>query len=108
MRKGAAVTFSHGTPGTYDPATDTTTGGNQAFTFVGNADPKLGQLGMKSFGNINAAENALGFDIDGLDGKGANSPVTVLFGNNDADAAPDFALVLNNTASVNPADLFFG
>jgi hypothetical protein len=24
-RKGAAVTFTHATPGTYDPATDTTT-----------------------------------------------------------------------------------
>ena len=81
---------------------------DQGFRFVGNADPKLGQIGMKSFGNINAAENALGFDLDGIDGKGANSPVTVLFGNNDADAAPDFALVLMNTATVNPADLFFG
>jgi hypothetical protein len=45
MRKGAAVTFSHGTPGTYDPATDTTTGGSVA-TVAGYAmqiagDPDL-------------------------------------------------------------------
>jgi len=30
MRKGAAATFSWSTPGTYDPATDTTTGGSVA------------------------------------------------------------------------------
>jgi hypothetical protein len=44
-RKGAPVTFSYGTPGTYDPATDTTTGGSVA-TVTGYAmqidgDPDL-------------------------------------------------------------------
>lgn len=51
MRKGAPVTFSHGTPGTYDPATDTTTGGSVA-TVTGRAmqvagDPDLySRLGL--------------------------------------------------------------
>lgn len=44
-RKGAAVTFSGGTAGTYDPATDTTSGGSVA-TITGHAmqvagDPDL-------------------------------------------------------------------
>lgn len=44
-RKGAPVTFSHGAAGTYDPATDTMTGGS-IVTVTGNAmeidgDPDL-------------------------------------------------------------------
>jgi hypothetical protein len=44
-RKGAAVTFSHGTPGTYDPSTDITTAGS-VVTVTGHAmqiegDPDL-------------------------------------------------------------------
>lgn len=44
-RKGAAVTFTHLTPGTYDPATDMTTGGGNV-TVIGRAmqidgDPDL-------------------------------------------------------------------
>ena len=43
--RAAAVTFSHATPGTYDPATDTTTGGSTV-TVAGTAmeidgDPNL-------------------------------------------------------------------
>jgi hypothetical protein len=51
MRKGAAVTLTGVTPGTYDPATDTTTGGSTV-TLAGHAmqidgDPDLyTQLGL--------------------------------------------------------------
>jgi hypothetical protein len=50
-RKGSAVTFSHGTAGTYDPATDTSSGGSTV-TVTGSAmeidgDPDLyTQLGL--------------------------------------------------------------
>jgi serralysin len=79
--------------------------GTQAFTFVGKADPKTGEIGFKTFGNINAAESVLGYDLDGVDGPGAGGPVTILFGNNDADKDADFAIVLFNTNSFGAEDL---
>jgi hypothetical protein len=52
MRKGVAVTFTKATPGTYDPATDTTTGGSTvtvsgyAMRIQGDPDEyaRLGQI----------------------------------------------------------------
>jgi serralysin len=79
--------------------------GMQAFKFVGNADVKTGEVGFKTFGSINAAESVLGIDLDGIDGKGADGAVTVLFGNNDADKDADFAFVLFNTKSIGAEDL---
>ena len=80
--------------------------GNGTFNFVGNADGKnAGDISLKSFGNINAAESVLGIDLDGIDGKGANDPVSILFGHTDNDGIADFAIVLFNTPSVNAADL---
>jgi serralysin len=76
--------------------------GVQGFTFVGKADPKAGELGYKTFGNIQAAESVLGID---LDDNGAGGPVTVLFGNTDADKDIEFAMVLFNTNSVDSNDL---
>ena len=83
--------------------------GHQAFTFVGNAAGKnAGDLSIKTFGNINAAEKSLGFDIDGVDGGGQHSgPVTVVFGNTDG-GAHDFALVLLETQGVTATDFIFG
>jgi serralysin len=76
------------------------------FSFVGKADGKhAGEIGWKSFGNVNAAEAALGFDIDGIDGKGAKDPVSVLFGHTDDDGVPDFAIVLFNTGNIAVDDL---
>jgi serralysin len=82
--------------------------GNQAFTFVGNAAGKgAGELSIQHFGNMNAAENALGMDLDGVDGASPFSgPVTVVFGNVDG-GAPDFAMVLVNTQSLNTTDFIF-
>jgi serralysin len=80
--------------------------GNGAFKFVGTADGKnAGDISFKSFGNVNAAESVLGIDLDGIDGKGANDPVSILFGHTDNDGVADFAIVLFNTPSVNAADL---
>lgn len=80
--------------------------GDQAFTFVGNAAGKgAGELSMQRFGNINAAENALGIDLDGIDGKSPfEGPVTVLLGNVDGGAY-DFAMVLFDTKTVTAGEL---
>ncbi len=83
--------------------------GHQAFNFVGHSAGKnAGDLSIKTFGNMNAAEKSLGMEIDGIDGGGQNSgPVTVVFGNTDGGAA-DFALVLLNTQGVTQTDFLFG
>ena len=88
---------------------NTNVAGHQQFTFVGHAAGKgAGELSMSTFGNVNAAEKSLGFDIDGVDGASPFSgPVTVLMGNVDG-GAHDFAIVLMNTHTVTPTDLFFG
>jgi hypothetical protein len=55
--------------------------GDRAFTFVGNA---AGELSMQRFGSINAAEQALGIDLDGIDGPSTlKGRVTVLLGDVD-------------------------
>ena len=54
-----------------------------------SANKDAGDLSIKTYGNINAAEHALGFDIDGVDGPSSLSgPVTVVFGNVDG-GSPD-------------------
>ena len=60
-------------------------------------------LTFKIFDSINGAENALGMDLDGINGAGAAGPVTVVFGNVDG-GAPDFAIALFGVTSVNAAD----
>jgi serralysin len=83
--------------------------GNGTYNFVGKADgKKAGDVSWKSFGNVDAAENALGIDLDGIDGKGANAPVSVLFGHTDNDGIADFAIVLFNTNNVTADDLMLG
>ena len=69
----------------------------------------MGDVTWKSFGNVNAAEAALGFDIDGIDGVStATGPVTVVFVNSDGDSAQEMALVLMNTNQVTATDFLFG
>ena len=81
--------------------------GDQAFTFRGtSANKNAGDLTFKVYTSINGAENALGMDLDGIDGNGAAGPVTVVFGNSDGGAA-DFAIVLLNTNGVVPTDFIF-
>jgi hypothetical protein len=78
--------------------------GDQAFSFIGtNANKAAGQLSYKVFESITGAEQALGMDIDGIDGPGAAGPVTVVFGNVDGGAA-DFAIALLNKRGVTAAD----
>ena len=80
--------------------------GDQAFRFVGNAAGRnAGDLSVRHFGSVNAAEAVLGFDIDGVDGASPYSgPVSVVFGNIDG-GDPDFALVLFGTPSILASDL---
>ena len=82
--------------------------GDQAFTFVGHANPNnAGEVGIRTFGNMNAAELALGMDLDGIDGPSTFAgPVTVVFGNVDG-GAPDFAMVLMNNATLTSSDFIF-
>ncbi|SOB86548.1 serralysin [Sphingomonas guangdongensis] len=80
--------------------------GDQAFTFVENAKGKeAGELSIRHFGNINAAEKSLGIEIDGVDGKSAfDGHVTVLLGNVDG-GDPDFALVLIDPPAITVGEL---
>jgi serralysin len=82
--------------------------GDQAFTFVGHANPNnAGEVGIRTFGNMNAAEQALGMDLDGIDGPSTFAgPVTVVFGNVDG-GAPDFAMVLMNSPTLTSSDFIF-
>lgn len=68
--------------------------GDQAFTLVKSANPSnAGEISIRHFGNINAAEAALGFDIDGVDGPSSFlGPVKVVLGNVDGGSV-DFAMV---------------
>jgi serralysin len=80
--------------------------GHQAFTFVGqSAGKNAGELSIQHFGNMNAAEKALGIEIDGIDGKSPfGGPVTVLLGNVDGGDY-DFAMAFVGTPSLNTTDL---
>jgi serralysin len=82
--------------------------GHQAFKWVGNASGNnAGDLFVKTFGNINAAEKSLGIDIDGVDGVSPfEGKVSVVFGNTDG-GAPEFAFVLVGTESLNSSDFLF-
>jgi serralysin len=87
---------------------NTTQAGHQAFKFVGQAAGKgAGELSFQHFGNMNAAEKALGMELDGFDGDSPfDGPVTVLLGNVDGGDY-DFAMVFVNTPSLNTTDLIF-
>ncbi|MCY7280327.1 MAG: M10 family metallopeptidase C-terminal domain-containing protein [Sphingomonas bacterium] len=78
------------------------------FNWGGNsANKNAGDLTIKTFGNINAAENALGIDIDGVDGPSSyTGPVTMVFGNIDG-GPPDFALALIGVSGVTQTDFLF-
>jgi serralysin len=82
--------------------------GNQTFSFIGSAANKsAADLSFKVYDSINGAENALGFDIDGVDGPSSVSgPVTVVFGNHDG-GAPDFAIALIGVSGVTATDFIF-
>jgi serralysin len=81
------------------------TSGDQAFKLVKSANPaNAGEISIRNFGNVNAAEAALGFDIDGVDGTSPFSgPVQVVLGNVDG-GAPDFAMVFINTSEILASD----
>jgi Ca2+-binding RTX toxin-like protein len=80
--------------------------GDQAFHW-GGSGKNAGDLTIKTYTSVNGAENALGYDLDGVSGASPYSgPVTVVFGNvNGGDN--DFALVLFNTNSVSSNDILF-
>jgi outer membrane receptor protein involved in Fe transport len=81
-------------------------GGDQAFT-LGGSGRNAGELTFKTYASVNGAENALGFDIDGMDGPSTlTGPVTLVFGNHDG-GAPDFAIALIGVAGVSSTDFLF-
>jgi serralysin len=82
--------------------------GDQAFTLVNSANPKnAGELSIRHFGNMNAAEAALGMELDGVDGASPFSgPVSVIFGDVDGGGA-DFAMVIMNSPSLTSSDFIF-
>lgn len=79
--------------------------GDQAFTLVNSANPKnAGEISIRHFGNMNAAEAALGMELDGVDGASPFAgPVSVVFGNVDGGAA-DFAIVIVDTPTITVSD----
>ncbi|MCR5877501.1 M10 family metallopeptidase C-terminal domain-containing protein [Phenylobacterium sp. J367] len=82
---------------------DSSLSGDQAFALINGANPKgIGELSIRTFGNLNAAENALGFDIDAP----SSGHVTVILGNVDG-GDPDFALILLGTKTVVAGDFLF-
>ncbi|HEX8380904.1 MAG TPA: calcium-binding protein, partial [Allosphingosinicella sp.] len=82
--------------------------GDQAFTLVNSANPKnAGELSIRHFGNMNAAEAALGMELDGIDGASPFSgPVSVIFGDVDGGGA-DFAMVIINSPTLTSSDFIF-
>jgi Ca2+-binding RTX toxin-like protein len=85
---------------------NTTRTGEQEFNFRGKANGKTGDLFYKSYGSLNAAEKALGVEIG--DESTISGPVSIVFGNNDADKDADFALVLIGVKDVAATDFIFG
>ncbi len=79
-----------------------------SFNFRGtSANKNAGDLTYKTFDSVNGAENALGFDIDGQPGASSISgPVTVVYGNTNG-GAPEFAIILLNTSSVDASDFIY-
>ncbi len=79
--------------------------GDQAFTLVNSANPKnAGELSIRHFGNMNAAEAALGMDLDGVDGASPfGGPVSVVFGDVDGGGA-DFAIVVVSSPALTTSD----
>jgi len=82
--------------------------GFQSFNWVGEAAGKsAGDLSMNHYGSMDAAEKALGMELDGVDGKSPfDGPVTVVFGNVDG-GAQDFAMVLVGVPTLHPTDFQF-
>lgn len=79
--------------------------GDQAFTLVGSAKAQnAGELAIRTFGNMNAAENALGMELDGIDAPNmASGKVTVVFGNVDG-GEHDFVIVFVDNPPLTTAD----
>ncbi|MFL6846579.1 MAG: M10 family metallopeptidase C-terminal domain-containing protein [Allosphingosinicella sp.] len=82
--------------------------GDQAFHLVNSANPNAaGELSILHFGNMNAAEAALGMEIDGVNGTSPFAgPVDVVLGNVDGGAA-DFAIVIVNSPTLHTTDFQF-
>jgi serralysin len=82
--------------------------GDQAFKLVKSANPaNAGEISIRNFGNVQAAEAALGFDIDGVDGDSPYSgPVQVVLGNVDG-GAPDFAMVFIGVPEILATDFVY-
>jgi serralysin len=82
--------------------------GDQAFQLINNANPRsAGELSIRNFATVMDAENALGIDIDGVNGVSPyTGRVQVVLGDVDGNGA-DFALVLLGTTTVPTGDFIF-
>ena len=82
--------------------------GDQAFNFGGSsANKAAADVTFKIYDSVNGAENALGIDIDGVDGPSSfTGPVTVVFGNVDGGSS-DFAIALIGVSGVTSTDFLF-
>ena len=75
------------------------------FTFVNMGKGNAGEVWARTFGNINAAEKALGIDIPGYDGPNPElGKVTVVFGDIDGGGA-DFLMILIGVDGISEADI---
>jgi serralysin len=78
------------------------------FNWAGNSSGRnAGDISWNSYGNVHAAEQALGIEIDGLEDSTGTGPVTIVFGNTDGDADAEFILVLLGTKDVDADDFIF-
>jgi hypothetical protein len=81
--------------------------GTQGWSLVNGSGNGVGELSVRTFGNVHAAESVLGMEIDGLADSTGTGPVTVVFGNIDGGADHEFALILMGRHGVG-ADDFTG
>jgi serralysin len=82
-------------------------GADDKFTFVGSRSGNgAGELSFKTFGSVQAAESVLGIELDGLADSSGARHTTIVFGNTDGDADPEFALVLFDVKQVVESDFW--
>jgi serralysin len=82
------------------------TGGDK-LDFRGLAGVDWSDITVRTFGNINAAEKSLGFDLDASIERLGSGHVTVVLANLDNDPEAEFAFVMLNVKGVGAGDFLF-
>jgi serralysin len=73
----------------------------------GKGSVKAGAVTVQALGNVNAAENVLGFDLPDLE-KGDKSKVSLVYADVDGDGEADIVIVLVGVRDVSAADVILG